>query len=121
MKYFVTVNTLNSTTKLGKLLANSVFSRYNNSLIYHCEASTLPKYLTDEMATLIAENKRLKPMLIKTHGFDSAGKLQRYATATIWATTETGTKAFTDNRPFTITLTPVMKDYTEKTSPTIQG
>lgn len=53
-------------------------------------------------------------MQVKKHGFNASGELPRYAPATIWATTEAGAKAFTDNRPFTVTLTPVLKDYTEK-------
>ena len=63
MKYFVTVNTLQSTTKLGRLLADSVSRRYNNALVCYDEANRLPEYLKEEMAALCAENKRLKPKL----------------------------------------------------------
>ena len=45
MKYFVTVNTLQSTTKLGRLLADSVSRRYNNALVCYDEANRLPEYL----------------------------------------------------------------------------
>ena len=33
MKYFVTINTLSSTTKLGRLLTDSVLRRYQNALV----------------------------------------------------------------------------------------
>lgn len=113
MKYFVTVNTLQSTTKLGRLLADSVFRRYNNSLVYYSEANQIPQYLNEEMAALSAENKRLKPMSVRTSGF-TEGKLNMGASAQIYTVTEAGAKAFTDNRPFTIQLTPVLKDYTKE-------
>ena len=112
MKYFVTVNTLQSTTKLGRLLADSVFRRYNNSLVDYGEATRIPQYLNEEMAALCAGNKRLKPMSVRTSGF-TAGVLNKWSSAQIYVVTEAGAKAFTDNRPFTIQLTPVMKDYTE--------
>ena len=112
MKYFVTVNTLQSTTKHGRLLADSVFRRNNNALVAYGEANQIPQYLTEEMAALCAENKRLKPMSVRASGF-TAGKLNKGAAAQIHVVTEAGAKAFTDNRPFTIQLTPVMKDYTE--------
>ena len=113
MKYFVTVNTLNSTTKLGRLLADIVVRRYHNALVHYGEAAQIPQFLTDQMAALCAENKRLKPMSVRTSGF-TAGKLNRGASAQIHTVTDAGAKAFTDNRPFTIQLTPVMKDYTTK-------
>lgn len=112
MKYFITVNTLQSTTKLGRLLADSVSRRYNNSLVHYEEANQIPQYLNEEMAALCAENKRLKPMSVRTSGF-TAGKLIMRASAQIYVVTEAGAKAFTDNRPFTIYLTPVLRDYTE--------
>ena len=52
-------------------------------------------------------------MRLRLYGF-SKGQLNSGASAQIYAVTEAGAKAFTDNRPFTIHLTPVMKDYTEK-------
>lgn len=52
-------------------------------------------------------------MQLRLHGF-SKGQLNSGASAQIYAVTEAGAKAFTDNRLFTIHLTPVMKDYTEK-------
>ncbi len=113
MKYFVTVNTLQSTTKLGRLLADTMSRRYNNALVDYDEANRLPEYIKEEMKALIAENKRLKPMQLRLSGF-SNGKLNMYASAQIYLVTEAGAKAFTDNRPFTIYLTPVLKDYTEK-------
>lgn len=113
MKYFITVNTLNSTTKLGRLLADRVFRHYNNALVYYGEANQLPQYIQKEMDALCNENKRLKPMQLRLHGF-SKGQLNSGASAQIYAVTEAGAKAFTDNRPFTIHLTPVMKDYTQK-------
>lgn len=113
MKYFVTVNTLQSKTKLGRLLADSVSRRYNNALINYEEANLIPQYLTEEMAALCAENKRLKPMSVRTSSFVK-GKLQKYAPAQIYVVTEAGAKAFTDNRPFTIQLTPVLRDYTRE-------
>lgn len=112
MKYFITVNTLQSTTKLGRLLADSVFRRYNNSLVYYEDANIIPQCLTEEMDVLCARNKRLKPMSVRTSGF-TEGKLNMWASAQIYVVTEAGAKAFTDNRPFTIQLTPVLRDYTE--------
>ena len=112
MKYFVTVNLLQSTTKLGRLLAVSVFRRYNNSLVYYGEAARIPQYLSEEIAALCAGNKRLKPMSVRTSGF-TAGVLNKGASAQIYVVTEAGAKAFTDNRPFTIQLMPVMNDYSE--------
>ena len=38
MKYFVTVNVLQSTTKLGRLLADTVSRHYDKALIYYEEA-----------------------------------------------------------------------------------
>lgn len=111
MKYFITVNVLQSTTKLGRLIAEKVFRRYNNALVHYGEANQLPEFLKKEMAALCEENKRLKPMQVRTSGF-TAGKLNRGASAQIYLVTEAGAKAFTDNRPFTIYLEPVMKDYT---------
>lgn len=111
MKYFVTVNILLSTTKLGRLLADSVSRRYHNALVSYEEANKIPQYLNEEMAALCAENKRLKPMSVRTSGF-TAGRLIKLASAQIYVVTEPGAKAFTDNRPFTIQLTPVLRDYT---------
>ena len=111
MNYFITVISVESTTKLGRLLADSVFRRYNNALVHYGEASQIPQYLNDEMAALCAENKRLRPMSVRTSGF-TAGKLNKGASSQIYVVSEAGAKAFTDNRPFTIQLTPVMKDYT---------
>lgn len=113
MKYFVTVHFLSTTTKLGKLLADAVFKRYNNALLFHEEAADIPEFIADEMALIVSKNKRLKSMQVKKHGFTPSGVLPAYAHATVWCTTEAGAKAFTDNRPFTITITPVLKDYTE--------
>lgn len=111
--YFVTVNLLSSTTKLGRLLADSVYRRYQNALISYEEANRFPQYLNEEMAALCAENKRLKPMSVRTTGFH-AGKLYPGAASQIYTVTEAGAKAFEDNRPFTVYLTPVVKDYTRK-------
>lgn len=111
MKYFVTVDLSFSTSKLGRSLANSVARRYNNALVSYEEANKIPQYLNEEMAALCAENKRLKPMLMRTSGF-TAGKLIKRASAQIYVVTEAGAKAFNDNRPFTIQLTPVWRDYT---------
>lgn len=113
MKYFVTVNTLQSTTKLGRLLADSVFRRYNNALITYEEANLIPQYLTEEMAALCAENKRLKPMSVRATSL-VAGRLLKKSASQIYVVTEAGAKAFTDNRPFTIQLTPVVHDYTRE-------
>lgn len=111
MKYFITVNTLLTTTRLGKMLAETVSRRYNNALVNYDEANNLPGYLIEEMAAMCSENKRLKPMSVRTSGY-TAGKLITGASAQIYVVTDAGAKAFTDNRPFTIHLTPVMKDYT---------
>lgn len=111
MKYFVTVNTLLSTTKLGRLLADKVSRRYNNALIDYEEANRIPQYLTEEMNALRAGNKRLKPMSVRTTAF-VGGKLLEGAASQIHVVTDAGAKAFTDNRPFTIQLTPVLRDYT---------
>lgn len=113
MKYFVTVNTLNSTTKLGRLLADSVSRRYNNSLVHYDEANHIPSFIKRTMEELCAGNRRLKPMLVRMSGYPG-GTLTRWSPAQIYAVTEAGAKAFTDNRPFTIHLHPVMKDYTEQ-------
>ena len=113
MNYFVTINTLQSTTKLGRLLADSVYRRYNNALITYGEANRIPQYLNEEMAALCDENKRLKPMSVRTSAFVN-GRLQEYSSAQIYVVTEAGAKAFTDNRPFTIQLTPVLHDYTRE-------
>lgn len=113
MKYFVTVNVLQSTTKLGRLLADTVSRHYDKALVYYEEANALPRYIEHEMLALCQENKRLKPMSIRTTGF-TGGQLCRWSGATIYMVTEAGAKAFTDNRPFTIYLTPVMKDHTEQ-------
>lgn len=113
MKYFVTVNTLCSTTKLGRLLSVSVFRRYNNALVTYEEATRLPQYLHEQQEALCKENKRLKPMSVRTTGF-IAGKLSYGSSSQIYMVTEAGAKAFTDNRPFTMHLTPVMHDYTKE-------
>lgn len=120
MKYFVTVNTLQSSTKLGRMLADSVYRRYHNALISYDEANRIPQHLNEEMAALCAENKRLKPMKVRTAGF-VAGKLRKGSSTQIYVTTDAGEKAFTDNRPFTIQLTPVMKDYTESSATSIDS
>lgn len=113
MKYFVTINTLSSTTKLGRLLTDSVLRRYQNALVTYEEANLIPRYLDEEMTALCAENKRLKPMEVRTTAF-VGGKLTERASSQIYVVTEAGAKAFTDNRPFTIQLTHVWRDYTEK-------
>lgn len=115
MKYFISVNTLNSTTKFGKILADIVVKKYHNALIFHGEANMMPQWIYQQMTKILALNKRLKPMQIQTHGYlaGTSRKLPLGAAASIWLVTVAGAKAFTDNRPFTIHLTPVMKDYTE--------
>lgn len=113
MKYFVTVNVLQSTTKLGRMLADPVFRHYNNALVSYEEANRIPQYLNQKMEAMCDNNKRLRPMSVRTSGFTD-GKLVKWASAQIYMVTDAGAKAFTDNRPFTIQLTPVMKDYTEK-------
>ena len=51
-------------------------------------------------------------MQLRTHGY-VAGRLLEWSTAQIYVSTEAGEKAWTDNRPFTIELVPVIHDYTE--------
>lgn len=111
MKYFVTVRLLQASTKLGRLLADSVSRRYNNALISHEEANRIPQYLAEEMATLCAEDKHMKPMSVRTTDFGN-GKFLEYSTSQISAASEACTKEFTDNRAFTILLTKVLHDYT---------
>ena len=113
MKYFVSVHTLCSTTKLGQMLATKVVSRYDSALIDYDEANRIPQYLYELMEAMCAENKRLKPMTVRSTGYNS-GTLNPYCPAQIYVVTEAGAKAFTDNRPFTMQLHPVLKDYTEK-------
>lgn len=81
MKYFVTVSVLQSTTKLGRLLADLVVRRYGNALISYEEANQIPQYLEEEMTALCKENKRLKKCsYVRTgmwpEGFSSGRRLK---------------------------------------------
>ena len=114
MKYFVTVHLLKSTTKLGQYLSDSVFRKYHRALVCKEEADMIPAYVENEISALCKENPRLKPMNVRTFGYNKDGTILHMAEASVWATTEVGEKAFTDNRPFTLNLTPIMKDHTEK-------
>lgn len=116
MKYYVSIHTKSSTTKLGKLLTREVLAKYNNALLTKEQAEALPAWLSEKIEEISAGNKRLSAMEVRTTGYISNGpkRIPYGATATIWAVTETGAKAFEDNRPFTIYLNPVEKDYTEK-------
>ena len=111
MKYFVTVKTYNSTTKLGRLLAAAVYHRYHQALVGHDEANRLPMWINARMSEICDENKRLKPMTLRTHGFTD-GKLYCKAPAQIYPVIDGGAKAFEDKRPFFLELLPVMNDYT---------
>lgn len=123
MKYFITVSPLTSTTKLGQILADIVMKKYHNALIFHGEANMMPQWIYQQMTKILALNKRLKPMQIQTHGYlaGTSRKLPDGAPASIWLVTAAGSKAFTDNRPFTIHLTPVRKDYTGASISTGKG
>lgn len=113
MKYFVTLNLLRSTTKLGQLLSDIVFKRYENALVNDEEASAIPRFLEEKIAELCAGNPRLKPMAVHTTGFSADNRnIQRWASAQIFVCTKECNKAWTDNRPFTIQLTPVAHDRT---------
>ena len=113
MKYFVTLNILKSTTKLGQLLTDIVVKRYDNALILDEEASSIPRFLEEKIKELCTANPRLKPMVVHATGF-TADKRMLYplASAQIFVCSKDGDKAWTDYRPFTIQLTPVSHDRT---------
>ena len=113
MKYFVTLNLLKSTTKLGQLLADIVVKRYDNALIFDEEASAIPQFLEEKITELCAANPRLKPLVVHTIGFTADNRnIHRWASAQIFVCTKDGHKAWNDNRPFTMQLTPVSHDRT---------
>ena len=106
MRYYVSITVKSSRTKLGGLLTTAVVERYMGALLTAEQAKTIPLWLKETIAELCGKNKRLKPMVVKVNGRFNGRSVA------IHAVTENGTKAFEDNRPFTIYLSPVRKDHT---------
>ena len=100
MRYYVSIIVKSSTTKLGGLLTTAVVERYMGALLTAEQAKTIPLWLKETIAELCGKNKRLKPMVVKVNGRFNGRSVA------IHAVTENGTKAFEDNRPFTIYLSP---------------
>lgn len=117
MKFYLKVTTYSSTTTLGKNLAREVELKYDRSLVDSDDVNSIFSFIKRCQVSVLAENRRLKPMAIRSHGF-AAGNGFRIANsaygATIWMTTAAGDRADGDNRPFTIHLEPVLKDYTDR-------
>ena len=63
-KYFITVQTFASTTKLGRMVARKVFEKYHHSLITEDRRNEIAGFINEVMNDALKENPRLKPMTV---------------------------------------------------------
>lgn len=115
-KYFLSVQTYSNTTKLGKLVADIIEPKYNNTVVSENQLLRIPNEIEDIMYQQIQGNPRLKPMTTSVYGFirGIAGKLNMTKIAdsvNIWIWSSVS--GDNDNRPFTIYATKIRRDYSE--------
>lgn len=122
MKYYVTVSRFKSTTKLGTILTEILYNRYNNALISYKEALTIPKFIESEVERLVGENRFYAPLKVfATWDYHKSALLPGQA-GQVHATSEAAARSFEAKRPFNIYLSPVRVDYTElETEPIKKG
>lgn len=88
-KFFLSVQTFNSTTELGKIVARKVYVRYHHSLILEEQIKYVADFVNETMNKAIRQNCRLKPMKVtlwrQPDAFrislrpDTAGSYEKYA------------------------------------------
>lgn len=116
MKFYVKVTTYSATTKLGKIVAAEVEKKFDKSLLDDTDLARIHSFIHNCQASAWADNRRLQPMKIRSYGFvpGNSGRLLSPGNgAQIWMSSDTGETAFSSNRPFTLTLYPVLLDYTD--------
>lgn len=114
-KYFLTVDTFQNTTKLGKLVAEIVEPKYNNTVVTDRQLLKIPNEIEDIMYEVISKNPRLKPMTSGVNGFlrgitDKINKIPDNVRIWIWSSVSGNN----NNRPFTICATKIRHDYSEQ-------
>ena len=114
-KYFLTVNTFQNTTKLGKLVAEVVEPKYNNTVVSDRQLLKIPNEIEDIMYEVISKNPRLKPMTSSVYGFlrgitDKINKISDNVRIWIWSSVS----GDNDNRPFTIKAIKIRHDYSDQ-------
>ena len=112
--YFLTINTYSNTTKLGKLVADIIVPRYDNTVVTDEQLLKIPDEITELVYRESIRNFRLKPMDIGVCGFSSGianvAMTKIADNASIWI--YSSISGDNDNRPFTIHATRIRKDYT---------
>lgn len=113
-KYFLTVNTFQNTTKLGKLVSEIIEPKYNNTVVSDRQLLKIPNEIEDIMYEVISKNPRLKPMTSSVYGFlrgiaDKINKISDTVQIWIWSSVS----GDNDNRPFTIQAIKIRHDYSD--------
>lgn len=113
-KYFLTVNTFQNTTKLGKLVSEIIEPKYNNTVVSDRQLLKIPNEIEDIMYEVISKNPRLKPMTSSVYGFlrgiaDKINKISDTVQIWIWSSVSRDN----DNRPFTIQAIKIRHDYSD--------
>ena len=118
MLYFLTVNTKSATTKLGKIMAEKVMSKYDSSLISSESLASVISFIERCQTEVIAASPRLKPMELHMHGVDFSTpgqpRLIPLGAPQIWMASPGVYRGDCDNRPFTIYFHPVYHDYSKE-------
>lgn len=113
-KYFLTVNTFQNTTKLGKLVTEIIEPKYNNTVVSDRQLLKIPNEIEDIMYEVISKNPRLKPMTSSVYGFlrgitDKINKISDNVRIWIWSSVS----GDNDNRPFSIQAIKIRHDYSD--------
>ena len=116
-KYFLTVNTFQNTTKLGKLVTEIIEPKYNNTVVSDRQLLKIPNEIEDIMHMVISGNPRLKPMTSSVYGFirgiaDKINMTKISDAVHIWIWSSLS--GDNDNRPFTIQATKIRHDYSDQ-------
>lgn len=103
-KYFVTVQTFSSTTKLGRLVAMEVREKFQHTLISEGQIVDVAAFIKDSMAEHLEQNPKLKEMKVRYLNFIDSFVIDLKPTA-----------ADSYDKPaLTITGTAVYQDFTEE-------
>lgn len=110
MKFFLTVTTYSTTTRLGKELAAFVGKKFDRMLTDSDGLSDIIAQIKAFISKFMDLNPRVKPMAVKSYGFTPGSRYSRIATsspcADVWCESPNG-----GNRPFTIHIFPVISEY----------
>ena len=73
MNYYVTVYRLRPATKMGELIRDRIYAKYNRSIISDAQLRTIPAEIEAAMNNMIVRCRRLKMLHISVHGMTQSG------------------------------------------------